>query len=631
MGDEREKFLQQAAELLKEYFGYDTFRKGQEELILAILSGQDVLGIMPTGSGKSLCYQIPALMMPGITLVVSPLISLMKDQVTALNQAGIHAAWLNSSLTPGQYAKALFYAEQGRYKIIYVAPERLLTDSFLRFVSHADISMVAVDESHCVSQWGQDFRPGYLKIPEFIRLLPRRPVVGAFTATAAKKVQEDIQVILRLDQPQVVLTGFDRENLYFEVRQLKKKKVDLLGIVERHKGESGIIYCSTRKTVEEIHQFLFVNGYPATRYHAGLSDAERAGNQEDFVYDRRPVMVATNAFGMGIDKSNVRYVIHYNMPKDLESYYQEAGRAGRDGAPAECILLYGKQDMVTAQMFIESSPREELDDFQRQVILERERERLKKMQYYCLTKHCLRAYILDYFGDQASDSCGNCSVCLNEYEEIDVSEVCQTVLRCVWESRQRYGARVILDALKGRGTAKTAQYHLDRLSQFGALEQWDMELLEQSVNFLAVEGYLDITADRYPVLRISSKGRRFMEDPCSLMMKKQIVKQPVKDGLSGGKGFGGSGTGVNAGTVLLNDLAGEQNALFLRLKELRIQIAREEQVPAYIVFNDKTLVQMAIRRPSTKAQLLEIPGIGTRKLEKYGERFLEALNETDQV
>lgn len=631
MGDEREECLRQAAGLLKEYFGYDTFRSGQEELILAILSGRDVLGIMPTGSGKSLCYQIPALMMPGITLVVSPLISLMKDQVTALNQAGIHAAWLNSSLTPNQYARALFYAEQGRYKIIYVAPERLLTDSFLRFVSRAHISMVAVDESHCVSQWGQDFRPGYLRIPEFIRLLPRRPVVSAFTATAAKKVQEDIQVILRLDRPRVVLTGFDRENLYFEVRQPKKKKVDLLEIVERHKGESGIIYCSTRRTVEEVHQFLFVNGYPATRYHAGLSDGERAGNQEDFVFDRLPVMVATNAFGMGIDKSNVRYVVHYNMPKDLESYYQEAGRAGRDGAPAECILLYGKQDVATAQMFIESSPREDLDDLQRQIILERERERLKKMRYYCLTKHCLRAYILDYFGEQAPDYCGNCSGCLNEYEETDVTEAGQTVLNCVWESRQRYGARVILDALKGRSTAKIAQYRLNRLPQFGALEQWDMGLLEQTVDFLAVEGYLDITADRYPVLRVSQKGREFMGAPCTLIMKKQIVRQPVKkDETDGGK-MTGTGVGPKGKTILPDDLAAEQNALFLRLKELRMRIAREEQVPAYIVFNDKTLVQMALRQPATKAQLLEIPGIGARKLEKYGDRFLEALNGTDQT
>ena len=632
MGDGGKEFLRQAAELLKKYFGYDMFRKGQEELILAILSGQDVLGIMPTGSGKSLCYQIPALMMPGITLVVSPLISLMKDQVTALNQAGVHAAWLNSSLTPNQYAKALFYAEQGRYKIIYVAPERLLTDSFLRFASRADISMVAVDESHCASQWGQDFRPGYLKIPDFIRLLPRRPVVSAFTATAARKVQEDIQVILRLRRPKVVMTGFDRENLYFEVRHPKKKKADLLEIVERHKGESGIIYCSTRKTVEEIHQFLFAGGCPATRYHAGLSDAERAGNQEDFVYDRLPVMVATNAFGMGIDKPNVRYVIHYNMPKDLESYYQEAGRAGRDGEPAECILLYGKKDVATAQMFIESSPREDLDDAQRLTILERERERLKKMQYYCLTKDCLRAYILDYFGDQASDHCGNCSGCLNEYEEIDVTEACQTVLSCVWESRQRYGASVILDALKGRSTAKTVQYRLDRLPQFGVLERWDMGLLEQAVNFLAVEGYLDITTDRYPILRLSRKGREFMEEPCLLMMKKQIVKQTVKNGAAGGKrsaGFGAGAAGANAGGVLLDDLAGEQNALFLRLKELRMQIAREEQVPAYIVFNDKTLVQMALRQPATKAQILEISGVGTRKLEKYGDRFLEVLNGTD--
>ncbi|MGN0314689.1 MAG: RecQ family ATP-dependent DNA helicase, partial [Fusicatenibacter sp.] len=338
-------------EILKQYFGYDTFREGQELLVDALLEGRDVLGIMPTGAGKSLCYQIPALLMSGITLVVSPLISLMKDQVSTLNQAGIHAAFLNSSLTAGQYRTALSYARQGRYKIIYVAPERLLTEEFLTAAMEMDISMVSVDEAHCISQWGQDFRPSYLRICDFVEKLPKRPVIGAFTATATKEVQEDIEVLLNLVNPVVLVTGFDRKNLRFVVQQPRDKFAATLSYVEEHSGDCGIIYCLTRKTVEEVCEKLLQRGYSATRYHAGLSDQERKDNQDDFLYDRRQIMVATNAFGMGIDKSNVRYVIHYNMPKNIESYYQEAGRAGRDGLPSECILLYSGQDVVTNQFF----------------------------------------------------------------------------------------------------------------------------------------------------------------------------------------------------------------------------------------------------------------------------------------
>ena len=401
-------------EILKTYFGYDSFRGAQEILIDQILSGRDVLGIMPTGAGKSLCYQIPALMLDGITLVISPLISLMKDQVGSLNQAGIHAAYLNSSLTPGQYRKALSYARQGRYPIIYVAPERLLTPEFLDFARNARISMVAVDEAHCVSQWGQDFRPGYLRIADFIRELPARPVVSAFTATATREVRDDILELLDLRDPAVTSTGFDRGNLYFAVETPRDRYGAVKGYIEEHSGESGIVYCLTRKQVDEVCGHLIRDGFPATRYHAGLSDEERRKNQEDFIYDRAPLMVATNAFGMGIDKPNVRFVIHYNMPKDLESYYQEAGRAGRDGESARCILLYSGTDVRTIRFFIDKE-READNGLPADVKAEAARkaeERLKYMTFYSTTPRCLRGFMLQYFGEAAPAKCGNCSNCL---------------------------------------------------------------------------------------------------------------------------------------------------------------------------------------------------------------------------
>ena len=395
--------MSQASKILKQYFGYDSFREGQEELVGSILEGQDTFGIMPTGAGKSICFQVPALIMDGITLVISPLISLMKDQVEGLNQAGVHAAYLNSSLTAGQYQKALGFAKEGRYKIIYVAPERLVTDSFLDFALHAHISMLVVDEAHCVSQWGQDFRPSYLKIVEFIGRLPKRPVISAFTATATKEVRDDIIDILLLQNPKVVATGFDRPNLYFAVQSPKDKYGAMKNFLELHPGQSGIIYCLTRKYVEEVYERLGEEGFSVTKYHAGLSDIERKANQEDFIYSRAEIMVATNAFGMGIDKSDVRFVVHYNMPKNMESYYQEAGRAGRDGEAAECILLYAGQDVVTNQFFIDNNKdNQELDEVTRQLVAQRDRERLRKMTFYCFTNDCLRDYILRYFGEYGS-------------------------------------------------------------------------------------------------------------------------------------------------------------------------------------------------------------------------------------
>ena len=408
------------SECLKTYFGYDAFRPGQEAVVNTLLEGRDVLNIMPTGGGKSICYQVPALLLPGITLVVSPLVSLMRDQVTALVQSGVPAAFLNSSLTYRQYQLALSRARDGWYRIIYIAPERLASPAFQELARSLTISMVAVDEAHCISQWGQDFRPAYLDIPAFLDSLPQRPVVGAFTATATPRVREDIQRLLKLRDPFVQVTGFDRENLYFEVRQPEMKRPALLQAVREHRGECGIVYCSTRKNVEEVCDFLREEGLAVTRYHAGLEAEERRRNQEDFLFGRAQVMVATNAFGMGIDKADVRFVIHYNMPRDLESYYQEAGRAGRDGDPADCLLLYSGQDVITARWMIEhSDDNPELDADERAELQRRDLERLKQMTFYATSKRCLRAFLLRYFGEEAPDDCGSCSVCEELPFEVD--------------------------------------------------------------------------------------------------------------------------------------------------------------------------------------------------------------------
>ena len=458
--------------ILKQYFGYSSFRQGQEELTDALLAGRDVLGIMPTGAGKSLCYQVPALMFRGVTIVVSPLVSLMKDQVNALVQQGVSAAYLNRSLTDAQYRKALQYAGSGRYKIIYVAPERLGTAGFQAMCSRINISMVAVDESHCVSQWGQDFRPSYLNIGSFIEQLGCRPVVGAFTATATEEVKRDIIHMLGLRRPTVVTTGFDRPNLYFGVLRPKDKDEKLLELLREREQRSGIVYCSTRKGVEEVCDLLNSRGIAATRYHAGLEDAERVRNQEDFVYDRKQVMVATNAFGMGIDKSNVSFVIHYNMPKNLESYYQEAGRAGRDGSEADCILLYSKRDVQTCRYFIESTESNpDLSPEQNAAFRQKEEERLKHMIFYCTTSDCLRGYMLRYFGDAYKDSCGKCSNCLTDYETADVTVEAQKILSCIIKTGQLYGAGVVADVLRGVLSDKIRAAKLDKQSTFGIMKE----------------------------------------------------------------------------------------------------------------------------------------------------------------
>ena len=601
-------------EILKKYFGYDTLREGQDELIEAILKGQDVLGIMPTGAGKSLCYQIPALMFQGITLVISPLISLMTDQVKALNQAGVHAAYINSALTENQIARALENAKRGQYKIIYVAPERLETVGFLEFAMSADISMVTVDEAHCISQWGQDFRPSYVKIVKFISLLPKRPVVSAFTATATEAVKEDILCILNLENPKVLVTGFDRKNLFFKVNQMsssKERNTAIINYIKEHESDSGIIYCATRKNVEAVWEMLENMGISVTKYHAGLSNEERKQNQDDFIYDVKPVIVATNAFGMGIDKSNVRYVLHYNMPQSMENYYQEAGRAGRDGEPSECILFYSPQDVMINRFLLES--KELSSSFEAEsaaLIQENDEKRLQKMNYYCVTKDCLRQYILNYFGEMNTEPCENCGNCLAEYEEMDVTETSRNIIRCVQETRQRYGVNVIVDTLLGRNKAKIRSLELDTLSSFGVCKNENERFLKNIIEKLKLEQYLSTTQDKYMILKLTARCREILNGEKQIFLKvnKEAEKVPEREG--------------NKTKRKSDILTSKGLELFEALRALRSQIAREEALPPYIICSDKTLTDMCVKLPFNKVEMLNVNGIGENKYEKYGERFI---------
>lgn len=591
--------------ILKEYFGHSDFREGQEDIVDCLLSGRDALCIMPTGAGKSICYQVPTIAFEGITVVISPLISLMKDQVTALVQSGISAAYINSSLSESQYTKVFQNAERGKYKIIYVAPERLTTAEFLNLCKKLNVSMVAVDEAHCVSQWGQDFRPSYLKISEFINMLKVRPVVGAFTATATKEVKNDILRLLELDSPLVVTTGFDRPNLFFSVIRPKAKSVRLLELVKERKDKSGIVYCATRKAVEEVCVLLNDNGFSATRYHAGLSETERKENQEDFVYDRRQIMVATNAFGMGIDKSNVSFVIHYNMPKNIESYYQEAGRAGRDGEESDCILLYSPQDVHTNQFLIEKSDANpELSEEEQNAVRQKDMERLKYMTYYCTTSDCLRGFILKYFGDRSANYCGKCSNCLTQFETVDITVDAQKILSCIIKTGQRFGKKMICDVLRGSKSERIMRLGLDSQSTYGIMKSCNEKRLREIIDYLERQGYIAAEGGEYPVLKVTAASYGILRGNVSLSMKaaKAKAEEPHKP---------------------VNNAVNEE--LLEALKELRRKLAAKKRVPAYVIFSDASLTDMCKKLPKTPEEFLNVSGVGNVKLAQYGEQFLEVI------
>ena len=599
--------IEKAYEILKTYFGYSEFRYGQKELITNLINGTDCVGIMPTGAGKSICYQIPAILMDGITLVISPLISLMKDQVHALLEAGIPAAYINSSLTPAKQYKVIQNAKQYKYKLIYVAPERLELDFFQEFAASTNISFVSIDEAHCVSQWGQDFRPSYLKIAQFIQSMPKRPIIGAFTATATREVKDDIISLLALQKPFVMTTGFDRKNLYFEVQKPVDKFTALERFLERNPNKTGIIYCTTRKGVEDVCDRLILQGYRATRYHAGLSDKERKINQEEFQFDKVQIMVATNAFGMGIDKSNISYVIHFNMPKNIESYYQEAGRAGRDGEPAQCILLYSKQDVSTNLFLIEKDKEnEELDPITRHEVLEKDRDRLKQMTYYCTTTDCLRAHMLRYFGEQSPNFCGNCSNCNANSKEIDITVEAQKIMSCIIRAGERFGMLTIIDILRGSKNEKIRNSHLDTLTTYGIMESVPKEYIRQVIEFLLVQSYIQATTDGYQVLKIQPKAYAVLRGQQSLHMR--VLQQP--DNME---------SSVPTSYVEIDE------ELFQQLKALRAKIAKVQSVPAFVIFTDAALRDMCIKLPQNLKSFLEVNGVGQTKANRYGERFIKLI------
>lgn len=591
--------------VLKDYFGHDSFRDGQEQIVDALLDGRDALCIMPTGAGKSMCYQIPALLFDGVTIVVSPLISLMKDQVGSLVQSGVPAAYINSSLSYPQFLRVLSNVEHGKYKIIYVAPERLLTDGILDTCKKIKISMVAVDEAHCVSQWGQDFRPSYLKIISFVESLANRPIIGAFTATATNDVKEDIKKILRLENPFEITTGFDRPNLFFGVIKSSSKDEKLIDLIRERGDRSGIVYCATRKNVESVCELLCDNGFSAARYHAGLDEYERRKNQEDFVFDRKNIMVATNAFGMGIDKSNVTYVIHYNMPKNIESYYQEAGRAGRDGGEADCILLYSPKDVRLNRFMIENSEgNDELTIEENEQIRESDFERLKYMTFYSTTNDCLRGFILRYFGGEKKAYCGKCSNCLSVHKLVDVTIDAQKIMSCIARTGQRYGKTVICDVLKGSKSEKILKAELNNQSTYGIMKEVTARHIFGTIDFLAEKEY--ISADNETeVLKLLPKSRDVLFGRERLVMKKVENSEKVVK--------------THRPEVPVN------SELLDALKALRKGIASKKSVPAYVIFTDATLIDMCKKCPETPDEMLEVSGVGRTKLEKFGKQFLEEI------
>jgi len=600
---------------LKKYFGYDSFRTGQKEVIEHLISGQDAFAVMPTGAGKSACYQIAALLMPGITLVISPLISLMQDQVQSLNDAGIPSAFINSSLSENDLFETIQRAKEGRYRIIYVAPERLVNEGFRNFAANVDISMVTVDEAHCISQWGQDFRPSYLKITEFIAGLKRRPVISAFTATATEAVRTDIVCALGLIDPYETVTGFDRPNLFFQVDKPRSKDRYLIDFLSEHDGESGIIYCATRKNADKVYALLVKNGFRAGKYHAGMTPEKRKKMQKDFIYDYTGIIAATNAFGMGIDKSNVRFVIHYNMPQSMENYYQEAGRAGRDGLDAKCILLFSEQDVMINRFLLDHKEMADMDPADQECVRERDADRLRIMENYCNTTDCLRNYILNYFGEKTLKPCGSCGNCQKEFEEIDMTFEAKQILNCVFEARGRYGKAVIIDTVAGAKTAKLAEYGTMNYKSYGVLHGKKRDLLKKLVTQLLADAYLK-EAGKYHLLKMGPSAQ-LLKDPDRTVCIK-ISEEEKRSSLS---------PALPRKMRQTDSLTSAGFGLFEELRKLRLTIAREENMPPYIVFSDKTLIEMSAERPSNKEKMMKISGVGETKYNRYGELFIAKIKE----
>lgn len=593
-------------DVLQRYFGYRSFRTGQEQIVDCLLQGRDVLCVMPTGAGKSICYQVPALMSDGVAFVISPLISLMKDQVGALVQNGIKAAYLNSSLSVTQQNRVLSGIACNAYRIVYVAPERLESESFAHLCSKLPISLIAIDEAHCVSQWGQDFRPSYLQIRDFVRSLPIRPPLAAFTATATAKVKKDIEGLLELKEPYCVTTGFDRPNLFFSVRIPQDKDAELLSLLANRKEHHGIIYCATRKNVESVCGFLCDNGFEATYYHAGLSAEDRKRNQEDFLFDRKTVMVATNAFGMGIDKSNVSYVIHYNMPKNIENYYQEAGRAGRDGSRAECILLYSKRDAgINRYLINHSSPNDAIDPGTFEEIRKQDILRLEKMETYCTSGNCLRRYILKYFGEGGIRDCGYCGNCRKDFELLNITLPAQMLLSCVARTGGRLPLSAVSDVLCGKVSDIVKREKLQSQTTFGLLKDSTPEIVESILHFLLAEGYLG-SKEKDLILFLTEKSSEILRERKPIFMPHQSKER----------------SGIEQKQEHIAD-----RALFKALKETRKRLATYRHIPPYLIFSDAVLSDMCQKRPHTMEELLAVSGVGTIKAEQYGAAFLRTIEE----
>lgn len=582
--------LNKARQILQKFYGYEDFRPGQKKVVESLLNRNDTVAIMPTGAGKSICFQIPALLFEGVTLVISPLISLMKDQVDSLRQLGIAAVYINSSVSKAQLYKDLQNISAGFYKIIYIAPERLTSEYLPDSFKNLNISMVAVDEAHCLSQWGHDFRPSYRNILNFTNSLRIKPIISAFTATATPEVKTDIINLLGLKQLNVFVTGFDRPNLYFSVLRGEVKDKFVIDYVKKHQDEAGIIYVGTRKDVDALQVLLEIKGVKAGRYHAGMTDEERNQMQEDFLYDNLSVMVATNAFGMGIDKPNVRYVIHYNMPKNMEAYYQEAGRAGRDGLSGICILLYSPQDTQLQKFLISKSTESEI----RQQL---EYKRLQSMVDYCHTPQCLRAFILHYFGEfDVEEHCDNCSNCKLEGELIDITIDAQKVLSCVYRMHERFGVKMIAEVLKGSKSAKVKQFNFERLSTYGLMKERKLKDISDLILRLSAMQYLDITESQYPVVTLNELSWQVLRGQKKVWQKMVIVKKAKAKG-----------------------------ELFEALRSLRKELATKEKLPPYMIFSDATLTQMATDKPTDLELMKNIRGVGEFKLQKYGEEFLTVI------